>query len=168
METYYRVKIDTSNNNLDYDTYSTRFDDLVGQIISELISERIISEENDVIIKKIKDFCYQLLWFCESNKQAKKESKNYVAERGEYGYKKYFTYFTLELDAISAEYFFQYSQGKKDFLALKYDDNVDNLDNMGNNNIINDNFSNGDDNNSNKEELSDNSEGFDKYISHLY
>ncbi|MBQ7749576.1 hypothetical protein IJR75_03315 [bacterium] len=61
METYYCVKIDTSNNNLDYDTYSTRFDDLVGQIIRELISEGFISEENDVIIKKIKDFCYQLL-----------------------------------------------------------------------------------------------------------
>lgn len=47
--------------------------------------------------------------------------------------------------------------------------NVDNFDNMGNNNIINDNFSNGDDDNDNKkEELSDNSEELDKYLSYLY
>ena len=37
---------------------------------------------------------------------------------------------------------------------------------MGNNNIINDNFSNGDDN-GNKEKLSDNSEELDKYLSYL-
>ena len=142
-ETYYRVKIDTSNNNVDYETDCKKFDDFVGQIISELISEGIIEQKNDVIIKKINDLCYQLLWFCEFDKQAKEKSKNSVAERGKYGHKRYFTYFTLELDAISTEYLNQYSQGKKgflDFLALKYDNNVDNFDNMGNNNIINDNF----------------------------
>lgn len=142
-ETYYRVKINTSNNNVDDDTDCIKFDDLVGQIISELISEGIIKQKNDVIIKKINDLCYQLLWFCEFDKQAKEKSKNFVAERDECGHKRYFTYFTLELDAISTEYLNQYSQGKKDFLdflALKYDNNVDNFDNMGNNNIINDNF----------------------------
>jgi hypothetical protein len=170
-ETYYRVK------NADYGDDWIEFDDLVDQIIRGMISETIIDEDN-VIIKEIKALCYQLLYFCEFDAQTKEKSKNSVAERDGDAYTRFYTHFPLNLVTIRKEYLEQYSQGKKDFfdfLILKFDNNVDNFDNMGNNiiindgnnNIINDNFLNGDNDNDNKEEFSDNSEELDKYLSYL-